>query len=435
MRGRTTSCPAVTAWPMSSSISRSRRSVRPGRRFRSLGRLKRQRADGDGSVVVARRFGALLGFGLALLVLPWPAAGATQGAWTIEPVAIPAALSAMFEAVSCPSPTMCMAVGSGSFDRSTISPVVARWDGTQWLARALPILVRGGVSLLTSVSCPSTAMCVAVGWSYSSRDATPRAIFERWDASGWRPMPALPPPGQQGVYVWGVDCSGPGACVAVGATYRRYGYRPLVERWDGDVWTPAATMEPSSLDLGELYSVSCGRTGACVGVGAEYDFANRPLAVRTDGSSLSVMDTPTAPGAGNSGLSSVSCAARNNCVAVGVTQPPWSPKALPLVERWDGSRWTIEGVPATGDSVAYLTDVSCASRTSCVAVGASDPAHGAAVLRWNGALWQWEAADVPVGSLGEQFGGVSCVGSGGCTAVGRWSQSHRGLPLVEYSEG
>ena len=86
------------------------------------------------------------------------------------------------------------------------------------------------------------------------------------------------------------------------------------------------------------------------------------------------------------------------------------------VETWDGSQWSQETVPlpegVTAGSI-NLRDISCASSTSCVAVGNIPQA-----MHWNGSEWSFHAISVPTGKGYSPLSGVSCTSASACTAVG-----------------
>jgi len=120
------------------------------------------------------------------------------------------------------------------------------------------------------------------------------------------------------------------------------------------------------------------------------------------------------PGASSS-LLSVACVSAASCFAVG--QYGAGARSLPLVEHWDGSRWTRLAAPAPPGTDEWLDSVSCASRSLCVAVGrnAVRDADGTEFAeRWNGRAW----SEVPVpGGHGVTLYSVSCAASA-CFAVG-----------------
>ena len=90
------------------------------------------------------------------------------------------------------------------------------------------------------------------------------------------------------------------------------------------------------------------------------------------------------------------------------------------------AQWSIQSIPnppGGGD----LLGVSCATGSSCVAVGQRFNGYGhggptGLVESWNGTQWRWTAASKPRDAV---FQGVSCVSSDACTAVG-YDENARG---------
>ncbi len=67
-------------------------------------------------------------------------------------------------AVSCTSPTPCMAVGGTATDRS--ATLAERWNGSSWAVLPTPRGIQCGGDLcdiLNAVSCTSANTCIAVG--------------------------------------------------------------------------------------------------------------------------------------------------------------------------------------------------------------------------------------------------------------------------------
>jgi len=85
----------------------------------------------------------------------------------------------------------------------------------------------------------------------------------------------------------------------------------------------------------------------------------------------SIVSSPNPTGATSSGLSSVSCSSSTRCFAVGYYSKGLVFKTL--VERWNGTRWSIVSSPnPTGATSSGLSSVSCSSSTRCFAVGSYD---------------------------------------------------------------
>jgi hypothetical protein len=94
-----------------------------------------------------------------------------------------------------------------------------------------------------------------------------------------------------------------------------------------------------------------------------------------------------------------------------------------LVERWDGTSWTIQADAAPAGTA--MDSVSCTSSTSCTAVGGGEAEH------WDGTSWTLETMPVPHhATRGIAVPGVSCRSAITCTAVGYYGrQAH---PLAEH---
>jgi hypothetical protein len=120
---------------------------------------------------------------------------------------------------------------------------------------------------------------------------------------------------------------------------------------------------------------------------------------------------------------SVSCPAEKTCLTAGWTRS--GPEGYPqgaVVQRWNGEKWTGESAPWEASwSSAALYDVSCASTTSCTAVGRAmiSGAEVPVVYRWNGFTWSLVSG---VGLVGveDNLKTVSCSGTT-CLALGTFN--------------
>ena len=230
--------------------------------------------------------------------------------------------------------------------------------------------------------------CVAVGYSTVPSDAI---LTERWNGRRWSTMPAA----DQGVSqprLNSVACPASTACTAVGTskgqTYEGLQWRlPLAEQWRAGHWRVAAGIP---LQVGtvsaDLTAVSCSSTNACTAVGSYYDgVTTRPLIERRNGSTWTIQRWPTT--APDVMLTGVSCSSRTACMTIGYTSNPERPAA----GGWNGTRWRIKPPRnPRGALAAEFSGISCASPNACVAVGAF-LSHQAAwsdlVERWNGHNW------------------------------------------------
>jgi hypothetical protein len=168
--------------------------------------------------------------------------------WAIKPAPDPADTNnTNLNAVSCVSRTACTAVGyaANSNGVGTIS-LAERWNGTTWVIQATPNPAGlGQETTLTGVSCTSRTACTAVGDSYDPVTGATASLAEFWNGTTWVIQPTVNPSGNQ-VDFYGVSCSAPAACTAVGRTFRGAvtGWTSLAERWDGTKWTRQPTPNP-----------------------------------------------------------------------------------------------------------------------------------------------------------------------------------------------
>jgi hypothetical protein len=218
--------------------------------------------------------------------------------------------SGALSAVSCVSPSSCVAVGrwAGKVGTAKVRrPLIVRYDGTRWRLGSRPVSrgVRG--ARLTGVSCPGGGGCTVVG--VGTVEGRLRGLVSRWRNGALRLVPAAVPPGASTSSLTAVDCTSAGACVAVGG-YRRGTLKPylLVRRPSG--WSRAA---PAG--VGRLTAVDCPAAGVCRAVGS----GPSGLLAVSGGPGAWLADTvaqaPTAPSW------DVSCVDPHTCVAVGGADP------------------------------------------------------------------------------------------------------------------
>ena len=113
----------------------------------------------------------------------------------------------------------------------------------------------------------------------------------------------------------------------------------------------------------------------------------------------------------------MSCASRSSCVAVGYYRVGSIDETVVLA--WDGAAWTRSTTPdVSGDD--GLESVSCDSASSCVAVGYTtvSSANETLVLTWDGTVWTRLASPNPNPTGVNDLLGVSCISMYRCTAVG-----------------
>jgi hypothetical protein len=229
----------------------------------------------------------------------------------------------------------------------------------------------------------------------------------------------------------GVSCLSDAFCASVGVSANSYTAQrvdTLFESWNGTGWL-AMPGNGTSLE-GEPIDLSCASKTFCVAVGEDVASASegeglKPLIESWNGTRWSKMQGPTGSGV-ESLLTGVSCASEDFCVAVGSEVPSTTSSKTtekPLIESWNGNTWTASPSPATGQHVALLTGVSCVSVKFCTAVGADGLLTTkklkieALIESFDGK--SWSTTPNPDSSANpSELVSVSCGSQSACAAVG-----------------
>lgn len=291
--------------------------------------------------------------------------------------------------VACSAANACTAVGGIRIGGQDTEAFAQRWTGAEWSLQSLPSPPDAPNVSVGSVSCPTATMCVAVG-SHSNGGGlfTGKPLAMLWNGTTWTVLPTPLPPGAISAGLAGLSCASATSCMAAGfhGVALGQGVRPLVMRWDGSTWSTVDTPDPSNAAGANFSRVSCSAPDACTAVGQYFDAnANqgRMLVQRWDGNTWADQPVPNPAGIDDARLRAVWCPAATACTAVGFTVTDQRLRAFS--QRWNGTGWTYHSVPepagATGSS---LEGVSCPSANACVAVGsstvASQPQALAAIL-------------------------------------------------------
>jgi hypothetical protein len=396
------------------------------------------------------------------------AAPASAATWTTQPVPGPSGPpNAAVTGVSCVSATFCMAVGSSDsgFDHSGITllgPIATfagRWDGSAW--QVLPTPAVGASPVLDAVSCASPTFCVAVGSTHTPGrqyvagflgGGSARAVVEVWNGTAWA-VQASPLRSVRGSALTGVSCVSDRFCIAVGSTGVEAGAAVL---WNGSTWRrltlPSVRYGPS------LTAISCAAVNVCTAVGS-YDVNKtgvadlHPLAVRWLNGRWTMAKPPPERDRfhgktflNDTWLTAVSCPSRTSCLATGLTlrTQNFYPQGG-FADRWNGSHWTTATAGIARNSP--LNGVSCVAVDDCYAAGQYDPhtitspaSQQPLIMHW--ASHRWTRVAVPrVATLTNRvwfednlldpnFFGISCVLRSGCTAVGAQPQGARSATLA-----
>jgi subtilisin family serine protease len=314
------------------------------------------------------------------------------------------------EDVSCPSSTLCMAVGN---DHYRDKGFFETWNGSEWK------IVSSPVGELKAISCPTATSCLAIAKGESKAwQLKPFEITGGWSAEA-KSLPT--PEGATEVRLNDVSCTSASACTVVGRYYAG-GYKPYVARWNGSAWSLQSAPGPTEGTASEaMLSVSCASSSFCMAVGR---VAGKPFAERWNGSEWSILAAPNPVGAAGANLAGVSCPTTSACMAVGFQEISGTRKTL--TERWNGSGWSVLSSPNPAkEGWPELRSVSCLSASSCIAVGSLAPSSLSATEQttlaesWNGTSWTLQSSPNPEGKSFSSLAAVSCSSTVACTAVGK----------------
>jgi hypothetical protein len=375
-----------------------------------------------------------------VLAVPATAPAATVSAWSIVPSANTAPNQAnALQTVSCTGPSFCMAVGSfqGAVTQLTLTEM---WNGVNWTIVPSPNASATNFNQLNGVSCTSAVSCVAVGsYSNGTHDLT---FAELWNGHTWTldtPVNPSTASGNPDQSLSGIACTSATSCTAVGFyTIDVNTDQTLVESWDGHSWSVVPSANTSSTDDDFLNSVSCSTPTSCMAVGSVNFSPSQTLAEQWNGTTWSIVATPNASGTSSNVLNAVSCTNPSFCMAVGYDDTGASPPSL--IEKWNGTVWTIVSGPSTSVSNSdenFLYGVSCIDPSSCIASGhwsnTGDVKDATLIESWNGSAWSIVPSPNTSPVLQDDLSGVSCSGGSQCVTVGQTQTASENQTLIEQA--
>ncbi|MGH9567049.1 MAG: hypothetical protein ACRD4I_13760, partial [Candidatus Angelobacter sp.] len=288
---------------------------------------------------------------------------------------------------------------------------------SKWSNRAYPSEPSWVEDWLNHVSCSTPSSCMAVGYYYHEglRPEPNQALTYQLVGGQWVQRTVPLNEGETFPELRDVACTSPNSCIAVGNVGVGEHYKPQIARWNGTSWSRESVSLPAGSIAAELNGVSCVTETECVAVGSVENSSSVWVnfsALLSHGSWIS-LTTPTSGESTESVLTSVSCATTTSCVAVGWYNPSGGGGSKPFSLVLANGAWSYQSRTTNG----FLEGVTCTSAEFCVAVGTHYGA-GPSTEIWNGTAWSApstpELPDVEGGYLTD----VSCLSPTDCTAVG-----------------
>lgn len=178
-------------------------------------------------------------------------AGTTWAADTLPSgVVVPA-----LREVACPATTECYAIGTVHSGTSTVGGVLSLTTATTWVLDSSP-----ATATLSALTCPTTSVCIALGST-----TTVPALLSRTGATTWAAGAFTLPAGTTLDSVSSVGCSPAGHCDAVGTASASGTAGAVILSLSGTTWSENSV--PSGKTPVSLTGVACG-TSVCAAPGA-----------------------------------------------------------------------------------------------------------------------------------------------------------------------
>jgi hypothetical protein len=253
---------------------------------------------------------------------------------------------------------------------------VIKWylnqEGRQWHRGRLSAGLRPGAAPL----------CVAAAALTLAAVAAPASATQTGAPIAGAPAVASPAfPGR----LYGVPDISPGDVWAVGGTTWFGPSQTLADRWNGRSWTRVSTPNPPGGGYFNVVASTSADNAWAVGVvgpGPGVRASTIPLIERWNGRRWTEQSFKPVPGGGL--FAGVAATSASNAWAVGQTD---SADQQTLIEHWNGKRWKV--LPSPNPLSGYLNllwSASATSRDNIWAVGTTD--YGSTlIVHWNGAAW------------------------------------------------
>lgn len=250
----------------------------------------------------------------------------------------------------------------------------------------------------------------------------------------WEHVPS-PNPSDEGNYLTAVATVSDNDVWTVGTSWYRPNSNPgtLTEHWDGSAWRVVRSPNATP-GYNELYGVAAVSSTDVWAVGY-HNIANygseKTMALHWNGASWSIVQTRNM-GPNANMLRAVSAVASNDVWAVGFGASKSNEVGRPLIERWDGDRWSLVRGPKLGRGFGTLNGVVALATDDVWAVGSHDDAT--LIEHWDGTAWT--VVPSPNGNRAEsELYAVSATGPDDVWAVGDSYDDRGSDTLVEHWDG
>lgn len=323
--------------------------------------------------------------GLLLIQFRGQLAFASCGSWSIQPSLATTYKVTALMAVTSVNTTTSWAVGNN--DGQTITE---EWDGTQWHLVSSPNSSSYQPNFLNGISAAAPNDIWAVGYYSAGRDQT---LIEHWNGSQWSIVssPNIHGTSNRLNAVTALSSSNVWAVGYAGTVSTQ----TLIEHYDGTTWSIVPGPNAGS-EINYLNSVAADASDDIYAVG-EYENSGegnnyQTLILHYDGTGWSLVHSPN-QGTGSNWLQSVTPVnkatnARTHFWAAGYYENGGFTNTL--IEKWDGSNWSIVPSPNAGAHNNLLYGITAPDTHNIWAVGSYSSAGGSIqtlIEHFDGTSW------------------------------------------------
>jgi hypothetical protein len=298
-------------------------------------------------------------------------------------------------------------------------PLIEHWNGSTWRIVPGPDLGAENLAVLYAIMAVSANDIWAVGRYSIGTTPTFQTLIEHWNGSVWSMIPSPNVQGYQQNILQGIAAVSASNIWAVGQGYvnrsrQQFGYCTLIEHWDGTSWK---ILPQSQLDGGLGGIAASSNTTLWTAGSRGYPAAYHTLIERWDGTTWRIIPSPDVEK--DNILQAIASTSASNASVVGLSSEHFPLRDHPLIEHWNGSRWSvIRNASVNGE----LDGVAMSSPTDAWAVGFLIPSSAIAqtlIEHWNGSAWSIvKSPNIGGMSNTNRLVGVAAISSNNVWAVG-----------------
>jgi hypothetical protein len=268
----------------------------------------------------------------------------------------------------------------------------------------------------------------------------PLALIDHWNGSTWTVITNTNV-GSDANVLASVDEVSQNDVWAVGYYLNDLGVaQTLVQHWNGTSWSQVPSANSSALTDNQLFSVQAvSATDAwAVGTYANDEGIFETLIERWNGTNWSIVPSPNV-GTGDNVLFDLAVVSANDIWAVGSNINAAFSGSRALSLHWNGTSWTVVPNPAVGSNSSNFNAVDAVSANDVWAVGFFSSIRGgvrALIEHWDGTAWNV----VPAGHLDSNYNELYAIDAASANdiwAVGAYQSSsgYYGEALTEHWNG